>query len=354
MTAARIWASGPGTWADGRGGSPTRVDFAFRGIVGKSFAIRAAVDYARKLARSGLTGILLVGETGTGKSLFARAVHYASRQADEPFVVVNCGAVPAPILESELFGHEPHAFTGANARKRGLIELAESGTLLLDDVGRLPAILQPKVLRAVEEHRARRVGGREEFDIRCNFVATTSQALEEHVAEGSFREDLFYRLNALRISLPPLRERDGDVVLLARHFLDELAQEQGLEAKGMADEVVEALKVHDWPGNVRELKSVMLRAALVCGGTQIFAKHLSIQNRKAHALEVRPPAGEISIPATGKSLEEIEAEALRLTLELTGGNQSAAARVLEISRPTLVRKARKYGLEAALRRRVAV
>jgi transcriptional regulator with PAS, ATPase and Fis domain len=342
----------PAAWTQDR--SNARADYAFENVAGQSLGIRGAVEYAKKMALGGLTNLLLVGESGTGKSLFARAIHAASRQGDEPFVTVNCGTIPAPLLESELFGHEPRTMGGAQERREGLIELAGCGVVFLNDIGRIPPSLQPKLLRALEEQRARRVGGRDEFDVRCSFIATTTHALEESVAEGTFREDLFYRLNGLRISLPPLRDREGDIEILAHHFLDEVVCEQGLLPKTLAEGAVTALESHHWPGNVRELKHVIFRAALVCGGTRVFAKHLRIQNRKSYTLLTEPPVGEITIPSGGKPLEEIEAEALRLTLQLTGGNQSAAARTLHISRPTLLRKVRKYGLEPALTRRLAV
>ena len=200
-------------------------DFAFRNVIGQSPAILEAVEFARRVASRRLTTVLLSGETGTGKELFARGIHYAGPDPGEPFVAVNCPAIPPSLLESELFGHEKGAFTDARSLKKGLFELAGGGTLFLDEITDLPPDLQPKLLRALEERRVRRLGGFEEIEIRCRVVAATNRSLENEVAEGKFREDLFYRLNVLRLELPPLRAREGDIELLAEHFAREVAHE---------------------------------------------------------------------------------------------------------------------------------
>ena len=314
--------------------------FSFERLVGNSVSLRRAVDMARMVARARHSTVLLVGETGTGKELFARGVHCEGPNAAAPFVAVNCAAIPDSLLESELFGHEAGAFTGARARKLGLMELAGCGTLLLDEVHHLPQSLQPKLLRVLEERRIRRVGGSQEIGIDCRIIAATNVAIEEAVEAGEFREDLFYRLNVLRVDIPPLRMRAGDVELLAQHFLVESSREHGWPEKRLMPDALVALRAHLWPGNVRELKNVVERAAVISGSSRVVeAENLSLVQRAArHGQSRRRESfGEIDIPLAGKTLEEIECEAARLTLQLTQGNQSKAAKLLGISRPTLAR-----------------
>ena len=315
--------------------------FTFEQIVGTSAPLREAIDTARMIARARLTTVLLVGETGTGKELFARGIHCASASASAPFVAVNCAAIPESLLETELFGHEAGAFTNAQARKHGLMELAGCGTLFLDEMHHLPPLLQPKLLRALEERRIRRLGGSHEINIECRIIAATNVAIEDSVEAGTFREDLFYRLNVLRVDIPPLRDRLDDLEVLARHFLTESARTQGGRVKTLAPDARAALREHRWPGNVRELRNVMDRAAVVSGDDQaIGAAHLLIQQRTARTSLTpaeRGLAGEIAIPLAGKTLATVEREAALLTMQLTNGNRSHAARILGISRPTLAR-----------------
>ncbi|NUP57439.1 MAG: sigma 54-interacting transcriptional regulator [Gemmatimonadaceae bacterium] len=313
--------------------------FSFEQIVGVSAPLREAIETARLVARAKLTTVLLVGETGTGKELFARGIHCGGANSAAPFVAVNCAAIPESLLESELFGHEAGAFTSAQARKHGLMELAGCGTLFLDEMHHLPPLLQPKLLRALEERRIRRLGGSTEINIECRIVAATNVAIEDSVEAGTFREDLFYRLNVLRVDIPPLRDRPEDLELLAHHFLQDVARAQGAREKGLAPDAVIALREHRWPGNVRELRNVIERAVVLSGDEPaIRAAHLLIQQRTARV--ATPPqgvTGPIAIPRGGTSLAEIEREAAQLTLQLTGGNRSRAARLLGISRPTLAR-----------------
>jgi transcriptional regulator with PAS, ATPase and Fis domain len=310
-------------------------------IIGTSEALNDAIDRARKVATSRLTTVLLIVETGTGKELFARAVHYEGPARGEPFVAVNCAAIPETLLESELFGHERGAFTDARAQKRGLMELAGSGTLFLDEIAELPPRLQPKLLRALEDRRVRRLGGLDEVEINCRIVAAANPSLHDAVVRLEFREDLYYRLNVFRIALPPLRERIGDVELLARHFLTELAEQQGLAPKVLDASAAAALNAHNWPGNIRELKNVIEHAAILSDDSVIRGEHLMLQQRTVlPATTKSDQTREIRIPPEGKPLELIEQEAVRLTLQITHGNRSAAARILGISRPTLARKIR--------------
>jgi two-component system response regulator AtoC len=315
-------------------------------VLGGSAALRDAIDLALKVATTRTTTVLLVGETGTGKELFARGVHLASQACREPFVAVNCAAIPESLLESELFGHEQGAFTDARSQKRGLLEMAGRGTLFLDEIGEMPASLQPKLLRVLEERRVRRLGGVTEQKVDCRIIAGTNVRLDDAVADGSFRNDLFYRLNVFRIELPPLRERLEDVAVLAEHFLEQVAREQEQPPKRLSPEALTALREHHWPGNVRELKNVLERAAILAGGELIHARHVMLQSRTTASADARSvaPLGAIQIPPDGKSLDEIEREAIQLTLLLTRGNLSAAARILGVSRPTLARKMRLSGL----------
>ncbi len=312
--------------------------FGFQNIVGESPVLREAVQLAERVAGTRRTTVLLIGETGTGKELFARGIHYAGASANEPFVAINCAAIPENLLESELFGHERGAFTGAQTRKQGLLELAGSGTLFLDEVHHLPRQLQPKLLRALESRQVRRLGGLEELPIDCRIVAASSPLLEQVVATGEFREDLYYRLNVFSIALPPLRDRLGDVEMIARHFLAEETREYQ-KPKHFSDDAIGALMLHRWPGNVRELKNVVERAAILSAETPVVrAEHLMIQRRTTRLAAPDDAVGEIRIPRHGKLLEEIEREAVALTLRITNGNQAAAARMLGISRPTLAKK----------------
>jgi transcriptional regulator with PAS, ATPase and Fis domain len=312
--------------------------FGLQSIIGESPVLRDAIALAERVAATRRTTVLLVGETGTGKELFARGIHYAAASADQPFVAINCAAIPEALLESELFGHEKGAFSGAHARKQGLLELAASGTVFLDEVHHLPRQLQPKLLRALESRQVRRLGGLAEIPVECRIVAATSPLLEQIVATGEFREDLYYRLNVFSIALPPLRERLEDVEVIARHFLaDETREYQ--QPKRFSDDAVAALLVHRWPGNVRELKNVVERAAILSAeSTVVRAEHLMIQRRTTRVQPVEDIVGDIRIPREGKLLENIEREAVAITLKITGGNQAAAARLLGISRPTLAKK----------------
>ncbi|MBW3629208.1 MAG: sigma-54 dependent transcriptional regulator [Gemmatimonadetes bacterium] len=319
--------------------------FGRENIIGSSRAVREVTALAERVAANPAVPVLLVGETGTGKELFARAIHNAGPDVGEPFVAVNCAAIPESLLESELFGHERGAFTDAREQKRGLAELAGRGTLFLDEIGELPLKLQPKLLRLLEERRIRRLGGLQEIEVRCRIVTATNLALEEAVLRGEFREDLFYRLNVFRILLPALRERAQDIEPLARHFLALLGEQQGTDAKVLDAKATAALRAYNWPGNIRELKNVIERATLLADGREVQPCHLTIQHRtRATLSDAGTPVAEIRIPPQGKSLDDIEREAICLTLELARGNQSATARILGISRPTLARKLRRYGL----------
>lgn len=320
-------------WADGM-------------VVGQSEAINAVVTLATQVGTSRASTVLVCGETGTGKELFARGIHACSSHSSDPFVAINCAAIPETLLESELFGHERGAFTDARTLKRGLLEVAARGTIFLDEIGELPLKLQPKLLRVLEQRTFRRVGGSVELPIGARVIAGTNVSLADAVDAGAFREDLFYRLSVVRLDLPPLRDRFGDIELLARHFLRELARETDGVPATLSVDALAALSSHSWPGNVRELKNVIERAMIVAGGKTIQRQHLLFQRRRSAQPGVDTESGTvIRIPPGGKTLDEIECEAIQATLVLTQGNLSATARILGISRPTLGRKLRSAGLE---------
>ncbi len=317
----------------------------FSAVVGQSAGLRHALHIAKRVATTPLRAMLLTGEAGTGKELVARCIHNAGLNANAPFVSINCASIPAPLLEVELFGLAPARNDSAVGRKLGALELAGRGTVFLDEIGEMPVALQDRLFRCLEEYSITRFGGSESV-VHCRVIAASKTRLEDRVATGAFRDDLLARLAVLRIELPALRDRDDDARLIADHLLTETARLQGTTRRQLGLDAVAILRAHRWPGNVRELKHVIERALVVCDGPMIGAEHLSINQRRAGASAVRGAAtfGEIRIPADGKRLRDIEKEALALTLQLTDYNQSAAARILCISRPTLARKLRAYGL----------
>ncbi|HEX7119911.1 MAG TPA: sigma 54-interacting transcriptional regulator [Longimicrobiales bacterium] len=330
---------------------PRGSEFAFRNVLGRSPQIQRAIALGCRVAEHPGTTVLLHGETGTGKELFARGIHYASANGGDPFVAINCSAIPENLLESELFGHEKGAFTDAHTQKRGLLELAGRGTVFLDEIGELPPTLQPKLLRVLEEKRVRRLGGLEEQEIQCRVIAATNRDLSVSVAEGAFREDLYYRLNVFRIDLPPLRDRGRDIEEMAAHFVEAMCREQGIPPKTLSPDAIALLYAHDWRGNIRELKNAIERAIILSDGAVIAAEHILIQRRSnvpvsALTDEDDAVAATIQVPRSGLTLEDAERQLLAVTLRLANHNHTLAARMLGVSRPTVIRKVRKYRLHA--------
>lgn len=322
---------------------------AFQNVVGSSPSLRRAIHLGCKVANHTATNVLLHGETGTGKELFARGIHYSGPNAGDPFVAINCSAIPEHLLESELFGHERGAFTGADTLKKGLLEFAGSGTVFLDEIGELPASLQPKLLRVLEERKVRRVGGLREIEIGCRVIAATNRDLSDFVKDGRFRADLYYRLSIFRLELPPLRDRVGDIDLLARFFLDSLCRDHEVRPKQLSAAALTLLRAYAWPGNVRELKNTMEGALIVCDGDLVQPEHLPkfLQNRASGpvaAVQAAPTLNAIQIPQHGLRLDEAEKQLLEATLRLAQFNQSLAARMLGVSRPTVIRMMEKHGL----------
>jgi DNA-binding NtrC family response regulator len=315
--------------AGGRHAAAERAAFDFGRVVGESPQLRAALDRASRIIPRDRATVLLTGETGTGKELLAQAIHYNGPRAAQPFVELNCTAIPAGLLESELFGHERGAFTDARTAKPGLFEAAHGGTLFLDEIGDLPLALQGKILKVLEDKEVRRLGALRSREVDVRIVAATHRDLEDAVARGEFREDLFYRLSVVPIHLPPLRERGEDVVLLAEHFLRTLARQYDLPVPALDPPLRRALLAHTWPGNVRELRNGIERALLLGDGT-LDPADLFPRARAAAASR----GGPIPFPAP---MDEIERAAAVAMTEQMAGNKSAAAEALRISRSRLYR-----------------
>jgi two-component system response regulator HydG len=301
----------------------------FSSILGQSPALTATLEHAARVAVRRDVTVLIQGETGTGKELLARAIHYHSPRAAEPFVEINCAAIPGQLLESELFGHEKGSFTGAIASKSGLFELAHGGTIFLDEIGNLPIELQPKLLRALETHAVRRVGGRAERHVDVRVIAATHVDLMSAVTRGEFREDLFYRLNVVSLTLPPLRYRDADVELLAEHFAERIAAAYELPTPEIGAAVRARLRAHHWPGNVRELRNVIERAIILSPSGRIAPEEVLNDGEESFAQQ-----GTLPFPTDLATLSRAAAHAM---VDLSGGNKSEAARRLGISRPRLQR-----------------
>jgi len=312
-------------------------------IIGKHPAIYDALELVRRTAPYDIT-VLITGESGTGKELFARAIHDNSPRANGPFVAVNCTAIPDTLLESELFGHEKGAFTGAIATRKGKFELAKGGTLFLDEIGDMSGAAQSKVLRAIEERTFERVGGTKQIEMDVRIVAATNKNLPEMVKKGQFREDLFYRLNEFCISLPPLRERKEDIPLLAEHFLREFSEQFSKPIAGLAPDAQAVLLRYDWPGNIRELRNALKSAVILADRNRIGVEHLPLHIRQS-AAEVAAASIPVNMIASAQmSLADVEKAHIARVLEGTGWNKSKAARILGISRPTLDAKIKNYGL----------
>lgn len=312
-------------------------------IIGGSEALRKAGEIAGKIAASPTSTVLIQGESGTGKDLFAKAIHYDSIRTDRPFMAINCAAIPETLFESELFGHEKGAFTDARSRKRGLFELADGGSIFLDEVGEMPPALQAKLLRVLEEQRFRRVGGVEDVQVNVRIIAATNRPLKTLVDDGKFRQDLYYRLNVIALHLPPLRERAEDVPVLAEHFIAHYNRSFSKSIEGLAPETMARMSSYSWPGNVRELRNVIERVMILEDGPRIPVDALPLELVEAPNLGVGSKSlPKLELPMSGTSLEGVERELIRLALDRTAGNQTQAAALLEISRDTLRYKMKKH------------
>ncbi len=312
--------------------------YGFENLIGRSAGMRRVFDVIRQVAPTRTT-VLITGESGTGKELVARAIHQNSPRKSARFVAINCAALPATLLESELFGHEKGAFTGATQRRQGLIQAANGGTLFIDEVAELEPSLQVKLLRVLESRLVMPLGSNREEPVDIRILAATHQDLEKRVQEGRFREDFLYRLKVVSIQLPPLRDRRDDIPLLARTFLEQAVQENGLNARRLTPEALSRLASYHWPGNVRELRNVIESAAVLSADESIGIEDLP------PPLVERPQAGVGGLFHVGMTMEELERQAILATLKSTGGNRTRAAEQLGISLRTLQRKLKEYQVE---------
>ena len=315
--------------------SELKEKYTFNNIIGKCALMQEVFQTISMVART-QSNILVAGESGTGKELVARAVHYGSDRAGGPFVTIDCAAIPAEIMESELFGHEKGSFTGAHEKKLGLLERANNGTVFLDEIGELDLNLQKKLLRFLQEREILRVGGSGRIKLNVRIVAATNKDLEQEVGAKQFREDLFYRLNVVTIKMPPLRERKDDIPLLAQHFLEKMNRIEGKHIQGFEDDVMEAFLAYGWPGNVRELENTIERAYILCPTIMIGQKYLPSK--------LLPPAGEERRPFDQMNLVETEKRLIIRALNQTDWNQSKAAEVLGITRKQLRTKMKNLEL----------
>ncbi|MDQ1560014.1 MAG: hypothetical protein QOD32_3074 [Pyrinomonadaceae bacterium] len=324
--------------------------YGFPRIIGESDAIKRAVAETQRVATTEAT-VLLLGESGTGKELFARAVHHLSPRRDQPFVAINCAAIPETLIESELFGHERGAFTGATERRPGKFELATGGTVFLDEIGELPLAVQGKLLRAIEEKTVDRIGGRMPVPVDVRIVAATNRELRQAAEAGEFRRDLYFRLAVFPVEIPPLRERGEDVVLLARHFAAQFGKElRGREAT-LTDAALATLAAHAWPGNVRELENAIERACILADASALDARDLSLPNARAKDSGTTTPEtfAELDLSgglaeATERAVSFVERRKIAETLRAHDGNKTRAAETLGVSYKTLLTKIKDYDL----------
>ena len=305
------------------------------GIIGNSEAIERLRTMVRRIAPTQITALLL-GESGTGKEVTANAVHLASDRKDKPFIAINCASIPETLLESELFGFEKGAFTGAHKTTKGKIECAEGGTLFLDEIGDMPFNLQAKLLRFLQEKQIERLGGRQEISVDVRVVCATNQNLEEMVKEKTFREDLFYRVSEITLNIPPLRDRDEDVIILAQYFLQRYSIEYKSNVKGFSDDGLSAIKAHRWPGNIRELQNKVKSSVIMCTGTQVTAVDLGFFDHENSEFELSLNLRTVR--------EQAESIAIKKAYILSDKNMSKASELLGITRPTLYALIEKHAL----------
>ena len=315
-------------------------EFNFRQIVGESASMKKMLGLAAKVAESEVSSVLLQGESGTGKDLVAKAIHYGSQRSERPFVAVNCAALPATLIESELFGYEKGAFTDAKARKEGLFEQAEGGTLLLDEIGELELPLQAKLLRVLEEGAFRRVGGLKDIPLDVRVLAASNRDLKTESEAGRFRLDLYYRLSIIQIDIPPLRERGDDVLLLSQHYIDTIGArlKRNKKIRRLSTEAQQVFRKYRWPGNVRELRNVIERALILEDSDEITTEYLPGSLLEAPRFESSSGdnmSTQFVLPEQGISLDEAELAFVRQAIQRSGGNQTRAAELLGISRDQL-------------------
>jgi two-component system response regulator HydG len=317
-------------------------DYDLKNIIGTSKAMKELVDMLAMVAPSEAT-VLITGESGTGKELIARSIHYNSPRKDHSLVIVNCAALTETLLESELFGHEKGAFTGADKRREGRFMQANKGTIFLDEIGEMSPMMQAKLLRVIQEREIQRVGSDDALKVDVRILAATNRKLENDVADGKFREDLYYRLNVVTVDVPPLRDRQDDIPLLAQHFLEKYSKKNRKQVKGFSPTAMDILLKYDWPGNVRELENAVERSVILLNGDYISEKELPLNITQTYSEESNWVATQPS-NTEPRPLEEVEKEAILAALEASGGNKSETARTLGINRKTLHKKLKNYGV----------
>jgi DNA-binding NtrC family response regulator len=318
--------------------------YGFNSIIGESQEMLKILDLTRKVARSDATTILLQGESGTGKDLIAKVIHYESSRADKPFMDINCTALPETLIESELFGHEKGAYTDAKSLKKGLFELAGGGTAFLDEIADMKPGIQAKLLKVIENKTFKRIGGTKDISVDLRIIAATNKVLTEEVTKGNFREDLFYRLKVIPIMLPPLRERKADILLLAKFFIEGFNRDFKKDVKSLSKETEKAFLDYPWPGNIRELKNVIERAMILENEDYILPEHLPIELLSFDMKARNLTSSAISIPPGGIDIEEVEKELIRQALEHSQWNQTKAAKLLTLTRDALRYRIQKFGL----------
>ena len=314
-------------------------------VIAESQSMRDVMNFVRRVAASEATTILIEGENGTGKDLVAKTLHYQSLRQAEPFIAINCAAIPETLLESELFGYEKGAFTDARSQKRGIFELADRGTLFLDEIGEIPLMLQAKLLRVLEEQCFRRLGGLKDIQLDLRVVAATNKNLREAVQENAFRQDLYFRLNVIHITIPPLRVRPDDIMPLAKFFVEHYNRKFKRQITGISEEARQMLLHHDWAGNVRELRNAIERSMILEESSFISPASLPMAVGPSGVAPVSLPMNAApAFPDVGMSLEDNEKQLILRALEKTGGNQTQAAKLLKITRDTLRYKMKKFTL----------
>jgi DNA-binding NtrC family response regulator len=313
--------------------------FKIEGIIGKSKKMLQVIDIVKKVTPTNAT-VLIYGESGTGKELIARAIHYNSPRKDKPFIAINCAAIPETLIESELFGYEPGAFTGANTRKIGIIEAADKGTLFLDEIAELPPLTQSKLLRVLQEKEVRRIGGKDAIKVDLRIIAATNKNLSKEVEQNRFREDLYYRLKVITVEIPPLRERKEDIPELVNFFIEKYSKEFGKRVNGIEEKALQALINYQWPGNIRQLETVIERAIIICEKDKITLSDIQDE------LKISIPKNilDIDIPDEGINYEELEKEILKKALIKSNYIIAKAARLIGMSYKTFWYRLEKFGL----------
>jgi DNA-binding NtrC family response regulator len=308
-------------------------------FIGQSSAMRRVFELIEKVAPA-KASVAITGESGTGKEMVARAIHNLSQRREKPFIAINCASIPATLMESEIFGHERGAFTGADQRRPGVFELAHGGTLFLDEVGEIPIELQAKLLRVLEEGRLRRLGGKVELEVDVRVLCATNRDLKAEIKNTRFREDLYFRLNVFQIGLPPLRERREDIPMLVQHFIEKFNQDSGKRVQGVHPDALDVLKGYEWPGNIRELRNSVERAVILCDGELITREHLPPD------MAGKGPDKQAFRLPYGLTLDMVEKEYILGSLQRMGGNKARTAEILGVSEKTLYNKLNRYAAEA--------